>query len=584
MSNYVYPNLFIIFVFYAILFASFYGWGTLALTILKINLQSIPGRFFTTAWIGWAAILLVMQVFHLFLPLDWRVSAFVYLSGLVAGCFKISIYLRDLLRSKNYKPIDVVRVVLFFCLILLAARWAAFKGMGEVTNYDSGLYHFNNIRWINSYPIIPGLGNLHGRLAFNQSFFLYVASLNFFPYFPFGHVIANSFLFLLAFADLTWHLYGLTQRRDRGTLFNIFFLLPYLFGLAIILYISVFTNMASPTPDVASSILQTVLYIWFIQIIDDVRNQKFPNDKISSLFIVATTLITVKLSNLVFVASLMAICLFYIVPRILKVSANGTGYLRVFVFLVATILVWMIRGIFSSGYPVYPVAIGGLNVDWAVPVEKTRFEADSIYSWARLQGRNPSKVLGNWDWLRPWLSRTYRKYKSEIIYPVLLAAVFGLMTLLLAPFRNNLRRIYLNSIFPIPIVTGILFWFYMAPDPRFAHALFLLLPCSAFLVLMSCVYQLTGEAFGTALNIGVFMIFIFYLLPINELRELDFTAGYQTIPSSALTEKKTDSGLMVYIPLKGDQCWDAPLPCTPYFNSELRLRVPGKITSGFTQK
>ena len=101
---------------------------------------------------------------------------------------------------------------------------------------------------------------------------------------------------------------------------------------------------------------------------------------------------------------------------------------------------------------------------------------------------------------------------------------------------------------------------------------------------MACVYELTGAAFGAALNIGVFMIFMFYLLPINELKELDFTSGYQTIPSSALTEQRTDSGLIVYVPVEGDQCWDAPLPCTPYFNSGLRLRVPGKIASGFTQK
>ncbi|MEP6896390.1 MAG: hypothetical protein ABI986_12350, partial [Chloroflexota bacterium] len=343
MSNTITPTFFIISAFYAILFASFYGWGILTLTILKINMQAFSNRFFTTVWMGWAAVLLVMQVFHFFLPLDWRVSALVYGSGMAVGCFKIVVYIRDLFRSKSFSRNDAVRAIIFFCLILLAARWAAFKGMEAIGNYgpgyDSGLYHFNTIRWINSYPIIPGLGNLHGRLAFNQSFFLYAASLNFFPYFSFGHVIANSFLFLLAFTDLAWHLYGLTQELHRAALYDIFFFIPYLFGLAIVLYISVSTNMSSPTPDIASALIQTILYIWFIQIIDDIRNQKFSHDKVSTLLILGTALITVKLSNLVFVASLIAICLFYLVPHLLKESTNRTNYLRIFIFLIATIMV-----------------------------------------------------------------------------------------------------------------------------------------------------------------------------------------------------------------------------------------------------
>ncbi|MGC8605238.1 MAG: hypothetical protein ACP5VS_16345 [Desulfomonilaceae bacterium] len=42
------------------------------------------------------------------------------------------------------------------------------------------------------------------------------------------------------------------------------------------------------------------------------------------------------------------------------------------------------------------------------------------------------------------------------------------------------------------------------------------------------------------------------------------------------------SGLIVYTPAQGDQCWDSPVPSTPYFNPNLRLRVAGKIESGFT--
>lgn len=39
--------------------------------------------------------------------------------------------------------------------------------------------------------------------------------------------------------------------------------------------------------------------------------------------------------------------------------------------------------------------------------------------------------------------------------------------------------------------------------------------------------------------------------------------------------------LCVWIPDEGDQCGDAPLPCTPYPSDNLMCLVPGDITKGF---
>ena len=36
-------------------------------------------------------------------------------------------------------------------------------------NPDTGLYHAQTIRWIETFPAVPGLGNLHSRLAYNSS-------------------------------------------------------------------------------------------------------------------------------------------------------------------------------------------------------------------------------------------------------------------------------------------------------------------------------------------------------------------------------------------------------------------------------
>src|SRR5262245_12093872 len=59
--------------------------------------------------------------------------------------------------------------------------------------------------------------------------------------------------------------------------------------------------------------------------------------------------------------------------------------------------------------------------------------------------------------------------------------------------------------------------------------------------------------------------------------------GWHHEPHSPVTNamcKRWDTP--VFTPQQGGSCWDSPLPCTPYFNPDLRLRIPGQLASGFT--
>jgi len=55
-------------------------------------------------------------------------------------------------------------------------------------------------------------------------------------------------------------------------------------------------------------------------------------------------------------------------------------------------------------------------------------------------------------------------------------------------------------------------------------------------------------------------------------------------PNATLITRKTSSGLTIYVPVETNQCWDAPLPCTPYFLNSLHLRQAGKLESGFGEE
>ena len=59
-------------------------------------------------------------------------------------------------------------------------------------------------------------------------------------------------------------------------------------------------------------------------------------------------------------------------------------------------------------------------------------------------------------------------------------------------------------------------------------------------------------------------------------------AHYYQIPKVRMRSVTVKSGLTLFTPEKGDQCWDTHLLCVPYPPHNLRLRVPGNIAKGFS--
>jgi len=58
-------------------------------------------------------------------------------------------------------------------IALVAAARQRWRCTGRAT--DSCLYHVATIRWFEQYPIVPGLGHVHLRLAFNHAYYLYAS-------------------------------------------------------------------------------------------------------------------------------------------------------------------------------------------------------------------------------------------------------------------------------------------------------------------------------------------------------------------------------------------------------------------------
>lgn len=574
-------------IFYLILWIAFYGWGRVALTIFGISTGS-PKNIAMAVWLGWASTLFLFQVLHFFVPIKAYSVVPIFTIGIVVAILYSAPKIYDSFRFPLRLSIPI-RIVLITIAVLGIASWITAKAMLTPTHYDSGLHHFNIIRWINTYAIVPGLGNLHGRLAFNQSFFTYVAALNFYPYFGHGRSLANSFLLLLVIATLAPSITSIIRQPSLLFETHPFRYASDLFILPVVFYLTLSSNgLASPSPDLTSTLLQLVIFTVLVHgIAEWTEGQKKQNFRAVFLVIMATTAVTIKLSNLAFSASIIGFAIIY-------TWQNSRPRIRglVSIFLPATIitLVWLLRGFILSGAPLYPSTIGYISIDWAVPINEVINMANWVFSWARQPRTHWSNVLGSWNWFEPWISNILKSNSERwfVLYPLFFSIVVFTITLVIRYLKKLRAPQYVELAVLIPLIVGLVYWFFTAPNPRFAHALFYLLSISSILLFFLTVQHVVDmKKFG----IIVFILFLVGSLPflrygITNIKKFKYISlsGWHAVRTVSLEKKITASGLAVYTPTNGDQCWDSPLPSTPYFNKSLRLRASGDIGSGFTVK
>lgn len=94
---------------------------------------------------------------HFFVALSVSVEAAV----LAVGVIMAAVLWRDVQRDASLS-LAAAAGLCIFALVLP-------RGL---PNYDDGLYYLQTLKWNRDFPVILGLVNLHGRLAFNSILFL----------------------------------------------------------------------------------------------------------------------------------------------------------------------------------------------------------------------------------------------------------------------------------------------------------------------------------------------------------------------------------------------------------------------------
>ncbi len=438
------------------------------------------------------------------------------------------------------------------------ALMTIFVGISEIKWYDTGLYHTQSIRWIKEYAVVPGLGNLHGRFAYNSHFFipnaLFMAAIDDrYLLFP-----INSFFYLLLIVRLTHDVVAAARAKDRFA-YVLKSLLLLLFAFHAVKEIN------SPNTDVITSVL--VLYAFLL--FGDTFTARGKEAEVATLWLIVVTAATYKLSSALLVLLLLFTLLRTDLRQLAAWAAIGLLVGGPFVY----------RNIVLSGYPLYPMAgLDLVDVEWKIPKATIVYDQKFIECAPRMPNYAKDGHL-TMEEVEALLAMPFEEWfpiwwddKGELVKLMLIVSLFGLIPLIFSLVRKD----FTFAILLLTVYVNLAFWFMKAPDPRFAYS-FLFLGCGLTLAYLYAYLLPTRALDGllTPLVVLLPLLIIPYQIRKGKIHQQPWSASNLLIPMpyDTIETRIFQAGdLKIHVPVVEDQCFYHPLPCSPYPQANLELR------------
>ena len=548
--------------------ALLWGLTVLALTGIGLGVRRLwmgttvqVGDIFTAYWVGMAVCIACLQVWHIWLPINtW---AWWGMLGVGLGCLALTFPdWRGLMRRPPSQSWWFWG--LFGVIVLMSAN----NALLAPARYDAGLYQIQSVMWSNQFPIVRGLGNLHGRLAFNNSFHLYIAWLNLSWLSGKGVHLANGAPLLMLWGGSVYALYRYVVRRDTHPHTLYWVVISPLF-LRHLFQISLY----SPDNDLMILIVGVILCGLLLEIL--LENSPTPASRYR-LVVGAAWLglgLTFKLS--------FGMIGGWVYLMMWAVQAfRRQARLRTFVLagmVGALIFVpWLARGVLLSGYPAYPSVSFPFAVDWRMPTELGAFELQWARAWARFPGVHEEQLyttLHGWAWLPAWMIDTFMTTPNlfDVTLPM------GIVVIALAVKFRRRDGWRVGWWYVLPLMVGLVVWFNYAPSPRFAG--------STFWSLMAGVVALLASEHPIPSWGSVLAVMCLVLLPFEYRIVFPHPQDvfYPTPEPQVLEPFVTQHGTTFTAVLDTDQCWDTALPCAPFYHRypEICEREAGNIGAGY---
>ena len=441
-------------------------------------------------------------------------------------------------------------------------------------HYDLGLYYLQEIRWMETFPIVPGLGNLIWNLGFNQVAFLVTSFLDSLLPQRIGLWLVGG---LLPWLGLTFSTYALIRlffkRRGRRSRLEIAYAIS-----AAWLYTLLGNNISSGSPDVTSSCLMIQLFLTFAAFIMTVdkaeRAQLF-----GTLLLLGAICLCVKLNTLGMVAGVWGVAMIFL---ILEKDISWFRSTRALGGAAAAVFHRML-GLSGGAYKrlsALSIESDAVSVAWKMKESDADQCCEDTVYWARIPYGNRKIALEGFSWLRPWFKRVVAM-DIQFDWPIGIGLVGAAALSLMAWMEIRLRRgFYFLVLLWAPLVLDTAFWLLTAPEPRYfgsAAWLFAIAPILGLIAAQDSLVFLAAMA-----NLYLCAVPMAGLVWDTKWIWLTPDPQFPEIPRASLAEFQNSLGLRYYAPNEGNQSFDSALPASNRSLPDIGLLDPAAgIAGGF---
>jgi hypothetical protein len=377
---------------------------------------------------------------------------------------------------------------LFYLFTLLVV----FFWLSPPYNVDSPDYHYQSAYWTETRNIIPGLGNVHGRLAFNAATFILSAPYSFSKLFNQSIYPLNGVLVLLFYF---WLSRNIIRRRQNWSA------LVYLLS-AILFLRPLLANIPSPASE---PLVTTTVAVVFLRLMDIINENKHRDaSALIAPVCISFFALTAKLTSLP-VLIVPAVCLAFFLRR-----QQWSFYAKLFFIGCIIMIPWLARNVVLSGYLVYPLyQLDLFNLDWKVPHDVAYIDyALGTYGVKGEIDTEGAIIRTTFDWFLPWLQSHFRAKKIFDFFVFILCFSSPFSWIVLK------RRSKLNTpmfLLWLCAFTAALIWLFKAPEYRFGTS-FLVLSFAIPMLNITDQYPLPARFFNRIIFICMPVVCLYYIL------------------------------------------------------------------------
>jgi len=446
------------------------AWGFAAYRLLRrwTDHSAPEASLATTVLVGLMSLTTLCNLLSLWVPIGKEVCL------VVTASVPLLIYLNRhswviyLKKQLAFFAVRTNRLAIVGYLLLFAI--ALLKTIGPSAIDDEAAYHLPLIRWIENYPVVPGIANIEDRLGFNPAIYMTNALFGVSWLYEDGLYDLNSFLFILIGGAFVSGFLPLLRGKKEQVLSGIIQATALVF-----LFRAYLTSM-----DADFFNIYGVLY-FLIFIVRQIEQEWFGHPDWQTVWslLFFCFLVTNKFS-----AVLMAPIAGWLVYELAqKKQWRVLGIALTFGSIV--FLSWVARNYYISGFTVYPIYFLDLfDVDWKVPSDL----AQGVYSYVSEYAKTENTRLFNQyetaqpvlqDWLPNWFQFNWKQMIGKVFFVGMAFSLILWARWLLIKKKPAQPQLQFLALL---VFIAILFWFWKLPALRFGWPWILVFMCTTVFI------------------------------------------------------------------------------------------------------